>query len=117
MYAEAQSHEYLLKRLRPEPGRGLSLFTSPTVTLSIIALPSVGWSTVRVPGIGHSEAFLGSRKGISELLNGPLGLSVIVGLRVTLGALLAFWASENSEVSLMDWFVAVAVTTSVVESE
>jgi transposase len=64
----------------------LRSLASPTVTLSIIALPSVGWSTVRVPDIGHSGAFLGSRKGMSELLNGPLGLSVTVGLGAFCGS-------------------------------
>jgi transposase len=47
---------------------------SPTVTLTITALRSVGWSTVRVPNIGHFQAILGSKKGISGLVNGSLGL-------------------------------------------
>jgi hypothetical protein len=53
---------------------------SPTVTLSILALRSVGQSTVAVPDTGHFRAILGSQKGLSELLNGSLPLSVTVGL-------------------------------------
>ncbi len=41
---------------------------------------SIGWSTVRVPNIGHFQAILGSKKRVSRLLNGPLGLSVTVAL-------------------------------------
>jgi hypothetical protein len=55
--------------------------SNPTVTLSVIEVRSVRCSTVRVPNIGHSGASLGSQEGISGLLNGPLGLSVTVGLR------------------------------------
>ncbi len=50
------------------------------VTLSVIGLRSVRCSTVGVPNIERSGVFLGSQRGLSELLNGSLGLSVTVGL-------------------------------------
>jgi hypothetical protein len=54
--------------------------SSPTVTLGMIVLCSVGWSTFTVPNIGHLQAILSSERGLWELLNGSLGLSVTVGL-------------------------------------
>ena len=50
------------------------------MTLSVIGLRSVRWTTVGVANIGYFEDFAASQRGLSGLLNGPLHLSVTVGL-------------------------------------